>query len=68
MKLRIHFAVGSTAMAREVELTDVADFRTFTRNLNAAQRDGSVTSFINSHGGGSWAIAARSIVFAEEIQ
>lgn len=65
MRIRIHFAVGSTAMTKVFNLEDI-DFADFSRSLERNRRDDTVVGFMNSSGE-SFAVAARSIVLVEQV-
>lgn len=68
MKLRLHFAVGSTAMAKIVEFSDATSLSSFSDELWRNRRDDTVITFLNaSHAGNSFAVAARSIILLEEL-
>lgn len=63
MRIRIHFAVGSTAMAKTVELEEALPG--FCDTVERNRRDDVILRFL---GGESFAVAARSVVLVEEIE
>lgn len=66
MNLRIHFAVGSTAMVKAVDITDQVTLRQFAKRLCATREEDSTITFVDRDNGGSFMLAARSIVLVEE--
>lgn len=68
MRVRIHFAVGSTAMAKTVDITDPITLQVFADRLSASRHRDAAVIFNNDGAGGSFALPARSIVLLEELQ
>jgi hypothetical protein len=64
--IRIHFAVGSTAMAKVVDITDRVTLAQFAERLCRTREEDSTITFSNP-GGEGFVLAARSIVLVEEV-
>lgn len=63
MKIRIHFAVGSAAIAKTVDINE--SFRGFCNTAERCRRDDVILRFTGP--GATFAVAARSIVLVEEV-
>lgn len=66
MRIRIHFAVGSTAMAKVVDITDQVTLAQFAARLCKTREEDATITFTDPANSG-FMLAAQSIVFVEEV-
>lgn len=68
MKLRIHFAVGQTAMEKVVQVTDDITLEQFANNLSKSRKVDATATFTDPDDyRNNFTLAARSIVLVEEL-
>lgn len=65
--IRIHFAVGSTAMTKLVDITGQVTLAQFAARLCKTREEDATITFTDPANGGSFMLAGRSIVFVEEV-